>query len=93
MIKTKNIIVLILVTLPCLIVVAQTDDSGSTSIFTDKRDNKTYRIVKIGDQTWMAENLNYLTDYSWCYDNANSNCVKYGRLYMWDTAVKVCPAG
>jgi uncharacterized protein (TIGR02145 family) len=46
--------------------------------------------VKIGNQTWTKQNLNVKTQGSWCYEDKESNCAKYGRLYTWEAANKAC---
>ena len=76
-------------------------DTCEYGTLTDERDGQTYKTVKIGGLWWMAENLNYayllptdtLDSSSFCYNDSLEYCEKYGRLYTWYAALKVCPSG
>ena len=61
-------------------------DPADYGYITDARDGKKYKTIKIGKQEWLAENLNYNVDGSWCGGTQNG-CETFGRLYSWNMAV------
>lgn len=71
----------------------------------DTRDNQSYNTVQIGDQCWMAENINVGTIINgttqtdnnvlerYCYENSEAICDIYGGLYEWPEAMQYSTSG
>jgi uncharacterized protein (TIGR02145 family) len=70
-------------------------------IMEDPRDTQSYKVITIGDQVWMAENLNVGKKISpiqrstdngliekYCYNNNSGNCNLMGGLYTWNEAMQ-----
>ena len=62
--------------------------------FTDRRDNETYKTVKIGNQVWMAENLRYKSEDAVApFCCSESKLEKYGLLYFLQDFNRLAPDG
>jgi uncharacterized protein (TIGR02145 family) len=74
-----------------------TDSIRVYDTFTDERDGSRYKVITIGQQIWMAENLNIGQRIintqnqadnqifeKFCYDNDDAQCDTFGGLYQWD---------
>ena len=96
--SSSSVVPTVSVASPCK---TATENNCEYGTLTDVRDGQTYKTVKIGEQWWMAENLNYRyipqiaeeDSSSYCYNDDPANCAKYGRLYRWSAALVVCPEG
>jgi uncharacterized protein (TIGR02145 family) len=59
-----------------------TDRNVSGTIFSSAR--------MADGKEWTTANLNVNASPSYCYDDAEPNCRRYGRLYTWESAQRVC---
>jgi uncharacterized protein (TIGR02145 family) len=77
------------ITLAALLV----NEAPRLATFTDARDGTRYRTLRFADIEWMRDNLAFVADPSWCYEDRRSECGIYGRLYQYAEAIEACPAG
>lgn len=72
-------------------VIAEGEEIPITGTFTDPRDGREYNIVKIGEDWWFKENLEY--DFPGSVYHPEDVNKEYGRLYNCMDTTNLCPTG
>jgi uncharacterized protein (TIGR02145 family) len=68
------------------------DGTGSTYLSTEEQNvSGTIPSKRMADgNEWTTANLDVQASPSYCYEDAESNCRRYGRMYPWESAQRVC---
>jgi uncharacterized protein (TIGR02145 family) len=81
----------------CVVSIALSLASGSLSTSlhlsaqAQKASGTMYSSKRMADgKQWTTHNLDVNTMPSYCYEDAEPNCRRYGRLYTWESARRVC---
>lgn len=69
------------------------NDAFAYDSIVDSRDGRTYKTIKIGADTWTAENMLYfdkwvMNDEASCYGDSTSGCEMW-RIYYWTVAMNI----
>jgi uncharacterized protein (TIGR02145 family) len=84
----------------CVVSIALSISFGSVSASLDRPAAQDQRAASVGitpsskrmadGKEWTTANLNVSMSPSYCYDDAELNCGRYGRLYTWESAQRAC---
>lgn len=58
--------------------------------FTDPRDGNVYKVIRMANLEWFAEDLRYVASKSWCEDNPSLFC-NQSNFYDVHTLDSICP--
>lgn len=87
-------IVLVSIGLACQRSTPAIDTGERVRTMTDPRNGQLYPTMGTSGIEFLAYNVGFKTPDSWCYDDNDSTCAEYGRLYSWEAAKRdACPAG